>query len=421
MAHVENYALKDIKKILEEHERLLEEYKNYVDKNRSHLNYGYGNGESEDDFDFDNIVYKCTKAVEQLDETKGNTLLRSNTKPISEWVVTYPARYCYQVPYEATELDEDGNEIKVTRHYNKPKSEEHCKRFFEEVNKFTADRYNGWEFNGETYDRYLGMFVNMDETTPHGHIVSLALACSKNSGNLTLSASSFMPKKELIAYQKEMEQHMCKVFEVDEFGLMDKDKQEQPELTDEENQDYTHTKGKISTENLKLMRNLQEKIDNQEALIDDKANDKANEIMGRKMKKYIKELKPDTTDDSLNAMTVNELADTLYSLYENILTVQRELEEREEAQEKREKDFQGKEDRLEALQRTTEEDKQRVADKEQKLDANAKKLHDMYKTAKQDRMWLDKKDKEHAEAIKGRAQRANDILVETGFDRQFNE
>ncbi len=419
MAHVENYKMKAIKDILKEHDRQLEKYKNDVDVTRSYLNYSYGrDGEAAN---LEDVTAFFTDSVKSFDTAEfkrtGKHLLNNNSKPVSEWVVTYPKRYCEQVAYKTT--DKDGNE--VIRHYWKPKNEEHCKMFFDEVFSFTQSRYDSFEYNGNTYDRVGGAWVNMDETTPHMHIASLALAKSKFTGNLTFSASSFMPKRELKAYQKEMENHMREFFKVDDFGLLDEDKYNQPELTDEQNADYTHTAGKVSTENLKLMTDLQNKIDNQEALIDDKANDKANEIMGRKMKKYIKELKPDTTDDSLDKMTVNELADTLRSLYENILTVQRELEEREEAQKKREKDFQGKEDRLEALQKTTEEDKQRVADKELKLNANAKKLHDIYKTAKQDRMWLDKKDKEHAEAIKGRAQRADDILVEAGFDRQFNE
>lgn len=416
MAHVENYTLNDIKHILEEHDRKLEKYKNYVDENRSHLNFNYEDAEN-----FDDMVYKCTNAVEQLDEANGNSLIRSNTKPISEWVVTYPARYCYQVPYEAIETDEDGNEVKVTRHYNKPKDEKHCKQFFDEVNKFTKQRYNGFEFDGETYDRYLGMYVNMDETTPHGHIVSLALAKSKNSGKLTLSASSFMPKKELIAYQKEMEQHMCEFFKVDEFGLMDKEKQEQPELTEEENLDYTHTKGKVSTENFKLQRKLEDLIANQEVLIDDKANDKADEIMGLKMRKYIKELKPDTTDDDLQDKTTDELAETLKILYNEMLDLQNELDDREAEQEEKEKDFQGKEDRLEALQRSTEKEKQKLLADRKKLTENADKLREGYMAMKLDKKWYNETERKHAEAIKERQAGVENLIHETGFDRQFNE
>lgn len=133
-----------------------------------------------------------------------------------------------------------------------------------------------------------------------------------------------------------------------------------------------------------------------------------------------KEIKLDEREEKLDEREENqEIRENEF--LKSVKERENALDEREEEQEKKEIEFQGKEDRLEALQRSTEEKEQKLLADRKKLTENADKLREGYMAMKLDKKWYSETEKKHAEAIKERQANVDNLIRETGFDRQYNE
>lgn len=195
MALVDSHPKLAIKKIIHEHDRTARTYKNNVDLQRSHLNYTYGIEGKNADECLKTVMRRC-HAIMQGKE------IQKNTNVMSEWIVTFPAELCHEEKYHTGKTDRKGKQIVGT--YNKPNSFELCKEFFNEVYKFTCDRYGK--------DNMLGGYVHYDETTPHIHMDIVPEAISRKNGKQTVSSASLMTRSELRNYHKDLAKHMISVF-----------------------------------------------------------------------------------------------------------------------------------------------------------------------------------------------------------------
>lgn len=271
MAHIENYHFKDIKSILDEHDRKLEKYKNEVDLNRSHSNFAI----SLHNQNVMSLFEESKQLYEKVVRIQNGLSDQDYVKPhgeklMFEWAITYPKKYCDKVPL----LDEHGNQkIDDEGHgkfYYKPKDMEHCIKFFKTVSDFTENRYNNFELDLTKYgykkcsvNRYLGINVHFDETTPHAHVFGVPFAISKKTGKYTISASSMFPKSELRKFQNDLEKYLNQEFEIEPgmtFGTLSDEKQKQIDNIPEnvlisQNEDYNHNVGQL---NLELFKQLEE-------------------------------------------------------------------------------------------------------------------------------------------------------------------
>ena len=271
MAHIENYHFKDIKRILDEHDRKLEKYKNEVDLSRSHLNRAISLYNQNAMTHFEEAKQLYDKVVRIQNGLSDQDYIRPHgEKLMFEWAITYPKKYCDKVPL----LDEHGNQKTDNeghgKFYYKPKDMEHCIKFFQTVSDFTENRYNNFELDLTKYgykkysvNRYLGMNVHLDETTPHAHVFGVPFAISKKTGKYTVSASSMFPKSELRKFQNDLEKYLNQEFEIEPgmtFGTLSDEKQKQIDNIPEnvlmsQNEDYNHNVGQL---NLELFKQLAE-------------------------------------------------------------------------------------------------------------------------------------------------------------------
>lgn len=193
MAHLEVYAKSAIRAIAKEHTREAEEYKNFVDPDRKHLNYHFGETETAEQL--------CRKLEDRCHDVMQGRKIPNNTKEVGEWVVHYPERLCHKGVW--IDHDKDGNPIE--REYNIPNDPEHCKRFFAVVHEFNVARYG--------VENVLGEFVHMDETTPHLQCDIVSACKSRKTGKETISSASKFNLREQTSYQRDLAKAM-----VVEFG-----------------------------------------------------------------------------------------------------------------------------------------------------------------------------------------------------------
>lgn len=181
MAHLEKIGARSALNVMKEIARYWEDkdrYKNSVDLTRSHLNYQITDlGDSRED-----SPHKISKrTAEQLTQKMRNRMSeleyrkRKDTVGLCSWIVTCPP-----------ELLEN---------------EQEQAHFFRFVYDFTTRRY-GWE-------NMLPGAVHNDETTPHIHMPFVPVVDGKKLG-----ANALMNKKELKAYQQDLEK-ACE----QEFGI----------------------------------------------------------------------------------------------------------------------------------------------------------------------------------------------------------
>ncbi|SDW81221.1 Plasmid recombination enzyme [Lachnospiraceae bacterium KHCPX20] len=195
MARVQSYPKHALKKLIHEHDRTANNYKNNVDLKRSHLNYSLGiNGRSANEC-YDSVMKRC-KVIMQ------GKPMQTQTNVISEWIVTFPSEQCHEEQYDTGKISKTGKQI--VRTYNIPNDIDLCTRFFEEVYEFTAKRYG--------MDNMLGGYVHMDETTPQIHIDFVPESISRKTGKRTVSSASLLSRSELRNYHKDLAKHMVDVF-----------------------------------------------------------------------------------------------------------------------------------------------------------------------------------------------------------------
>lgn len=242
MAHLENYPKQSIKKILKEHDRTATAYKNDVDLNRTHLNYGFGNCNLSAEENYKLFQKRATDIMNGRD-------LQSHTNIMSEWVVTYPSWLCTQEQYDTGRVDKNGNPIIKT--YNKPIDDKACDMFFEITYEFAVNKYGK--------DNVIAGYVHKDETTPHLAIDLVPEAISRKTGEPTVSSASLFTRKHLSEFQRELEQVMYDKFHIKGMILNGK------------------TKGNLSTEDLKARTKQAKQLQEQE----DKLNAREAELQQR--------------------------------------------------------------------------------------------------------------------------------------------
>lgn len=198
MARADSYNRHAVKNLINEHSRRAKNYKNDVDLNRSHLNWGYGLHDLETATQYLAIMTRCNEIMQGRD-------MQGQTNVISEWVITYPARLCHEEKYDTGKINKKTGE-KIYKTYNVPNDMEHCKRFFDLAYWYTCGRYGN--------DNVMCGFVNMDETTPHMHVDVVPEAISRKTGMKTVSSASLLTKAELQGYQRNLQKEM-----IQEFGL----------------------------------------------------------------------------------------------------------------------------------------------------------------------------------------------------------
>ena len=193
MAHVESYTKKDIKRIIKEHDRTANSYKNDVDTKRTHLNWTY------QDANADEILLAINSRC--MDITNGKKL-QEQTNLMCEWCITYPFTEC--IEKECVINDK-------TKTYNEPKEWNHCRMYFDEVYEFVRERYGS--------ENVMCAYVHMDETTPQMHICFVPEATSRKTGNRTVSSASLLTRKELKIFHQKLQEHMDNVFGKNDYIL----------------------------------------------------------------------------------------------------------------------------------------------------------------------------------------------------------
>lgn len=166
MAHLENYAKKDLRNLLREHERSLRSYANKVDKSQSDKNYGYGH------LSTNSALQAFNRRVTDIMDGRD---IQEKTNICSEWVISCPL-----------ELIASGRE----------------KSFFDECWRFAEDRYGK--------DNMISGFVHMDETRPHMHMMLVPEATSRKTGKRTVSSASLMTRAELSKFHTDLNNH-CEI------------------------------------------------------------------------------------------------------------------------------------------------------------------------------------------------------------------
>ena len=199
MARAESYSRHIVRRLLHEHDRTANKYKNYVDKSRSHLNYGYGGNKKTADENYLAILRRC-------DEIMDGRKMQTQTNVISEWIVTYPARLCHVERYDTGEVYGKGKKKgqKIYREYNQPNDTEHCKKFFDITYNFMKRRYGD--------DNVIAGYVHMDETTPQIHVCVVPDAISRKTGRRTVSSASLLTRAELHNFHQDLQKEMLNVF-----------------------------------------------------------------------------------------------------------------------------------------------------------------------------------------------------------------
>lgn len=235
MAHVRHFKKGDIRNIIKEHERDTDHYKNDVDVSRSYLNFGYG---------YQNADAVALQIKARCMDIMHGKKMQEQTNVMSEWKITYPSWLCDEVK------GQNG------RMYNKPRDPAHVKEFFDTVYKFTVERY------GES--NVIGGYVHMDETTPHMHIDLVPEATSRKTGKQTVSSASLFDKKELVSYQKDLQDTMIKTFGKEANAYI---------LNGRTKGNYTMEELKERTRNNKSIKNKQKELDLREKALDEREDE----------------------------------------------------------------------------------------------------------------------------------------------------
>lgn len=407
MSRVENYSKKGMRNLISEHNRTAEYYSNEVDRERTHLNFSYGLADSLNTDEMCQEILTDCMTVEMLNQEK----LNNGCKPMSEWVVTYPERYCHKVYYRTK--NKDGEE--VSRYYNEPDDMEHCKKFFDELYRFTSERYNNYKYDdNNTFNRCKGMYVHMDETTPHGQIVSCPVCVSKKTGKLTVSSSSFLKKSELRNYQKELEEHMRKVFNTSEFGLLSEEKFNQPDISPEQDSDYLHNTESVSLLNFKKQTELEEKqralesySNNLDNIVEQRASKRAETLLKPleadlrheyelKHKKLEDEKKRLVDGQNQLKSDREQFADEKEAFSQEKATFELEkqnyIARKAKEEEEREKEFQAREDKLTAQQDV-------IKRQEEEIEKQHKVLNGKHNVLQKARIAFDEKQKKFEQYV----------------------
>lgn len=330
MARLDSYGKRSVKNILNEHNRSAKEYKNYVDKNRSKLNWNYGAGD------------RSSAEVLSIFEERCKTImngrkLQENTNIMSDWIFTYPQEMCVKKYYDTGKIHSKTGEP-VLREYYSPANPEHCKKWMDEVYAFCEERYGK--------ENVIAGYVHMDETTPHMDVNLVPEAVSRKTGRRTVSSASLFTKSELRNCQRDLEKHMQKVFGVKGMILNGR------------------TKGNLTREEMKERQEYAEQLAEREDMVSfrEANQDAYEEYMQDKLEKQLEERY------EARERALNEKAENIALEQKKLLRAKLEVLEREKVQQVKEADFQVKEDALEAQKAVLDEREAKLSEREARED-----------------------------------------------------
>ena len=186
MAHVDHYTKTERVAIVKEASRDLKEYRNYVDPERTHLNYTvmnnkdgkrvYGSDVSPK-FIMGRVNFELKGRVYDYQRETG-CQVRKNSVTLSSWVVQ-----CPEVLRGNVEVEE---------------------RFFDEVNGFMMKELGK--------ENVIAMFVHFDETTPHCHVHTVPCGHNRNTGKPAIGSNAVYTRQYLKDFHVRFNDHMEAVF-----------------------------------------------------------------------------------------------------------------------------------------------------------------------------------------------------------------
>lgn len=191
MAHLEHYTKKERWAVVREASRDASLYKNYVDHERTDLNYAMVNVFSNvfgrpvvRDYKFyagselrDEVERFLRARVEQYQKDTG-CQVRKNSVVLSSWVVQCP---------EVLRGDVDNE-----------------KKFFEEVNGFMMKELGR--------ENVIATFVHYDETTPHCHVHTVPCGHNRKTGKPAIGSNAVYTREYLKDFHVRFNDHMEAVF-----------------------------------------------------------------------------------------------------------------------------------------------------------------------------------------------------------------
>lgn len=212
MANLKTWKRGSMTNVIGEATRELDEYKNNVDKERTHLNYNLIEG-SETRAD---IIAKVNTRVHDVMGDKIKPQTRKNMKPLGTWVVT--------LPQELNDLSDDEK-----------------RDFFETALEFVGDRYGK--------ENLVYAAVHMDENQPHMHVGVVPVCTSRKTGKETVSSASMFTKKDLKTFHDDLEKIMTEKY--GKKHLM-KNGRTKGNYTLDELKERTQTEERLATKQAKL-------------------------------------------------------------------------------------------------------------------------------------------------------------------------
>lgn len=189
MAHVDHYKKTERRAIVKEAVRDLKEYKNYVDPDRTHLNYAlvntYANVRGVGAIVYENVTPDLVRSVdralkERVEEYQQETgcQVRKNSVVLSSWVVQCPEALRGNVENE--------------------------KMFFDQVNTFMIKELGN--------KNVIATFVHYDETTPHCHVHTVPCGHNRNTGKPAIGSNAVYTREYLKDFHVRFNDHMEAVF-----------------------------------------------------------------------------------------------------------------------------------------------------------------------------------------------------------------
>lgn len=168
MANLKTWKRGSMTNVIGEATRELDEYKNNVDEERTHLNYHLIEGSETRA----KIIEKVNTRVHDVMGDKIKPQTRKNMKPLGTWVVT--------LPQELNGL-----------------SDEEQRDFFETALEFVGARYGK--------ENLVYAAVHMDENQPHMHVGVVPVCTSRKTGKETVSSASMFTKKDLKTFHDDLD------------------------------------------------------------------------------------------------------------------------------------------------------------------------------------------------------------------------
>lgn len=286
--------------VIGEATRELDEYKNNVDEERTHLNYNLIEG-SETRAD---ILAKINTRVKDVMGDKIKPQTRKNMKPLGTWVVT--------LPQELNGLSDDEK-----------------RDFFETALEFIGDRYGK--------ENLVYAAVHNDENQPHMHVGVVPVCTSRKTGKETVSSASMFTRKDLKTFHDDLEKVMTEKY--GKKNLMKNGR----------------TKGNYTLDELKERTQTEERLANKQAELNKQGAEIAQvqtELMDTvwpSLKRF-KEEKPKVEEQKAkNEADAKKLVGQLGKLqdyHQRLTTMKNDLDERSERLDEKEASLDEREDKL---------------------------------------------------------------------------